>query len=227
MSDPLPEDTQGPVLPESEARTPVTPPTQGIAPAWENDPSPAPSKEQLLLEARARQALQEATTPAAKPQSVSGSQFTVQPGGRSTMQQTAGRIGNAVGAAQREVRRKLQLVRRPTSIEFPPNASPAELAERASRLAREGTERAARIMHEIDASAADITGQTTHKFEDWSERAEEQFQQLRSQAQSLFSRSRLRARQFADSYPLQTIAAIAGTCFILGFALRIRRSHRG
>ena len=229
MSDPLPEDTQGPVLPESEARSPVAPPVQGAAPAWE-DPSPAPSSEQLVLEARARQALREAAMQSSEPllpAAPEDAKFAFEQNGRSAMQETAGRIGNAVGTAEREVRRKLQLVRRPTTIEFPSSATPAELAERASRLAREGAERAARLMQGIEADAADVSRQAAHTLEDWSEQAEERLHRFRQQARALFSRSGIRARELADTYPLQTIAAIAGTCFVLGVALRIRRSNRG
>jgi len=229
MSDPLPEDTRRPVLPEAEARSPVAPPVQGTAPAWE-DPSPAPSSEQLVLEARVRQALREAAMMQSSEPLLAAAEdakFTVEQGGRTAMQQTAGRIGHAVGTAEREVRRTLQLVRRPTAIEFPSNVSAAELAERASRLAREGTERAARLMHGIETDATSASRQAAQKLEDWSERAEERFQQLRQQASTLFSRSRARARELADAYPLQVIAAVAGTCFVLGIALRIRRSNHG
>jgi hypothetical protein len=224
MSDPLPDDPQAPEFPETEARAPVSPPVQGTAPAWDDEiGANTPSHDQLLLEARARQALREASlrgdsdAPKGEEEPLSSSYpgFTVQRGGRGTMAETAERIGTAVGTAEREVRRRLELVRRPAHpIEFP---TAAELADRGARM-----------MEEIDADVADVRRKAARKLEDLSEQAEERFQHLRRQARTVFWRSGLRAQEFAEKYPLQTIAAIAGTFFMIGVALRLtRRSHRG
>lgn len=223
MSDPLPEDPQAPEFPESEARAPVSPPVQGTAPAWDDEiGAPTPSHDQLLLEARARQALREAALRGEsdapgeeEPLSSSYQGFTVQRGGRSTMAETAERIGMAVGTAEREVRRRLELVRHPArSIEFP---TAAELADRSASM-----------MEEIDADVADVRRKAARALEDLSEQAEERFQHLRRQVRTVFWRSGLRAKEVAEKYPLQTIAAIAGTFFMIGVTLRlVRRSHRG
>jgi hypothetical protein len=224
MSDVLPEDPKGPVLPAAESQAPVSPLVQGAAPAWESDPgAAAPSDEQLVREARARQALRQAAqrdsqsppmAPTAHPN------FTVARGGRSAMVETAGRIGTAVGNAQRGVRRTLELVRHPPrTIEFP--------AEDAAQVAGDEVRRAERMMHEIDQDAADLRQQAGRALEDWSAQAEDRFAQLRRQAAGLYSRSLLRAQELAEAYPLQTIAAVAGTCFVFGAALRLRRSRRG
>jgi ElaB/YqjD/DUF883 family membrane-anchored ribosome-binding protein len=224
MFDPLPEDPQAPEFSESEARAPVSPPVQGTAPAWDDEiGATTPSQDQLLLEARARQALREASlhdgaNPKGEEEPLSSfayQGFTVQRGGRSTMAETAERIGTAVGTAEREVRRRLELVRHPArSIEFP---TAAELADRGAHM-----------MEEIDADVADVRRKAARKLEDLSEQAEERFQHLRRQARTVFWRSGLRAQEVAEKYPLQTIAAIAGTFFMIGIALRlVRRSHRG
>jgi ElaB/YqjD/DUF883 family membrane-anchored ribosome-binding protein len=231
MSDPLPEDPNGPALPESEASSPVSPPLQGTAPAWDDEPGFAtPSQEQLVLEARARQALREAalrndaaTSNANSPLDddplgpLESPRFKVERGGRNAMAETAEKIGSAVGSAQREVRRRLELVRRPTSPLEMPSASAADLAERSARM-----------MQEIDADVADVRRQAARKMEDWSEQAEERLLEFRQRARAVLRRSTLRAQELAETYPLQAIAAVAGTFFIIGIALRLsRRSHRG
>jgi ElaB/YqjD/DUF883 family membrane-anchored ribosome-binding protein len=215
MSDPLPEDPHG-KPPETEARAPVNPPVQGTTPAWDDAAgSASPTHEQLVMEARARQALREASlrgeTTAEKPfETKTSAGFTVERGGRNAMAETAGRIGSAVGNAQREVRRRLELVRRPArGMEFP---SAAELADSSARM-----------MQEIDTEVADVRKQAARKLEDWSGAAEEHFQKFRQDTQQMSRR----ARGWAEAYPLQTIAAIAGTFFLIGVALRLGRSRRG
>lgn len=232
MSDPLPDDPNGPALPVGDAHSPASPPAQWNAPAWEEESGFATSsQEQLLLEAQARQALREealrdeaATSstsasldPPGHPSSSKKAGFTVERGGRNAMAETAGKIGAAVGNAQREVRRRLELVRRPATPVVFPSAAAADLAERSARM-----------MEEIDADVADVRRQAARKLEDWSGQAEERLVELRRQARTVLRRSTLRAQELAETYPLQTIAAIAGTFFLVGIALRFsRRSHRG
>lgn len=218
MSDPLPEDPNAPTRSEGEARAPVVPPVRGTAPAWENEHgSTSPTEDQLVMEARARQALREASLrgEAAPEKPFNASGFTVERGGRNAMAETAGRIGAAMGNAQREVRRRLELVRRPGPIEFP-SSSTADIAERGARM-----------MKEIDAEVSDIRRQASRKLEDLSGQAEERLTQFRQQAREMLKRSTRRAQELSQEYPLQTIAAIAGTFFLIGVALRVRRSHRG
>jgi ElaB/YqjD/DUF883 family membrane-anchored ribosome-binding protein len=171
------------------------------------------------MEARARQALREAAlrgeTAAEKPfETKTSTGFTVERGGRNAMAETAGKIGSAVGNAQREVRRRLELVRRPArAVEFP---SASELADTSARM-----------MREIETEVADVRKQAARKLEDWSGAAEERFQHFRQDAQQVLKRSGRRAQQLAEAYPLQTIAAVAGTFFLVGVALRLGRSRRG
>ena len=214
MSDPLSEDTHR-KPPETEARAPVNPPVQGTAPAWDDPASATPTHEQLVMEARARQALREAAlrgeTAAEEPFETKRSRgFTVERGGRNAMAETAGKIGSAVGSAQREVRRRLELVRRPVRAVEMPSAS--ELADTSARM-----------MREIDTEVADVRKQAARKLEDWSGEADERVQQFRRDAQKVSRR----ARELAEAYPLQTIAAIAGVFFLIGIALRLGRSRRG
>jgi hypothetical protein len=214
MSDAMQENAQGPDAPEPDARPPVSPPVQGTAPAWE-DPAPEslssqpPPADQLALEAHAREALHG---------------FSVEQGGRGGITNTAERIGSAVGNAQREVRRRLELVRRPHES----SNIAGEAVERASHAAREGVDRAARMMAGIEEEVSGARRQAVVKLDTWSEQAGERFQQLRQQARVAFARTQVRARELADAYPLQTIAAVAGICFAVGLTLRFsRRSHRG
>jgi ElaB/YqjD/DUF883 family membrane-anchored ribosome-binding protein len=217
MSDPLPEDPHG-QPPETEARAPIDPSVQGTVPAWDDAVGSAdPTHEQLVMEARARQALRAAALrdeASAEEPLEAGAGFTVERGGRSAMAETAGKIGTAVGSAHREVRRRLELVRRPArAVEFP---SAAELADSSARM-----------MREIDTEVADVRKQAARKLDDWSGQADEHFQQLRRDAQQALKRSSRRARELAEAYPLQTIAAVAGTFFLIGVALRLGRSRRG
>jgi ElaB/YqjD/DUF883 family membrane-anchored ribosome-binding protein len=196
----------------------VPPPILEAAQAWDDEPGFAmPPTEQLAMEAHARRSLREIArnTPAA----VTG--FTVERGGRGGMAETAERIGTAVGTAQREVRRKLELVRRPAKrIEFPSTAA-------ASAAAAELAEHSALMMQEIDVEAAEFRRQAAEKLEDWSEQTEQRLLHFRRQARTVLWRAGLRAQELAESHPWQTIAAFAGTFFLLGAALRLRRPRRG
>jgi len=216
MSDPLPEDSKGPALSESDARVPSV---QG-----NDEPGfSTPSQEQLIMEALARQALRAASSlgeTSAENPSAASPRFKLENGGRggrNAMAETAGRIGAAVGTAEREVRRRLELVRRPAApIEFPSAVAAAE------ELAEHG----ARMMKEIDTEVTDLRRHAARKLEDWSEQAEERFVQFRREARTMFRRSSMRAQEIAETYPLQTIAAIAGTFFVVGAALRLSRRRR-
>jgi ElaB/YqjD/DUF883 family membrane-anchored ribosome-binding protein len=146
-------------------------------------------------------------------------------GGRNGMTGTAERIGSVVGTAQRRVRRGLELVRRPTGgpIVFPSSGG-------ATATAAEG--KAERVLRrtqvvEEEEKVSELRRQSAQRMDEWSELAGERFQQLRRELSGALSHYRERAQQFGQMYPLQTIAAIAGVCFGLGVALRIRRSHRG
>jgi ElaB/YqjD/DUF883 family membrane-anchored ribosome-binding protein len=138
---------------------------------------------------------------------------------------TAERIGYAVGTCQRQMRRGLELVRRPGRgpIVFPSTSA----AERANQLVGEEAERAAHWAQRSSEEVVELRRQTAQKMDEWSEVAGERFQQFRRELSSALSLYRERTQQFAEEYPLQTIAAVAGACFAFGVALRIRRSHRG
>lgn len=216
MSDALPNNAKDPHAPEPEARSPVSPPVQGFAPAWEDPTRHVPTVEPSLPEAPSSE------TPA----SSTRRGFTLQRGGRNSMTDTAERIGSAVGSAQRQVRRKLELVRRPPAS--PPYSSAVtDTVERANQLAEEAAKRSSLMAQQLEDEVAEFRMQAAERLDEWSEVAGERLQQLRAEFRTALSRLRERAQQFADAYPLQTIAAIAAACFALGVALRIRRSHRG
>lgn len=138
---------------------------------------------------------------------------------------TAERIGSAVGSAQRQLRRGLELVRPATQpILFPSQGAENHAAERVEQAARESADWDSVMALEI----ADVRHEAADQLDAWSEEAVEHLEHLRSTISDVFSQTRQRARRFVAVYPLQTIAAIAGVCFAAGLALRLgRRSHRG
>jgi ElaB/YqjD/DUF883 family membrane-anchored ribosome-binding protein len=208
MFESLPEDTQGEHVPQPEARPPVSPPVQDTAPVDPEEQSFSHEDESGA--------------------EVTVGGFTLQQGGGG-MTGTAERIGTAVGNAQREaqrqVRRGLELVRRPTGR--PITEITTEVEEHVSQIAIDTIDRASHVLHDIEEKVSEARREAVHKMDEWSDTAGERFQQLRSQARRALSNSNARAKELADAYPLQTIAAIAGVCFALGVALRFRRSHRG
>jgi ElaB/YqjD/DUF883 family membrane-anchored ribosome-binding protein len=217
MLEALPNNTNDPDASEPEARSPVSPPVQGNAPAWEDPEEHATVSDPPPLQLPAGD--------------VHGQThgFTLERGGRGGMMtDTAERIGSAVGACQRQVRRSLELVRRPNggTIAFPSSGF-SSTAERANQLAREEAERASRWGQRSGDEVVEIRLQTAQKMDEWSELAGERFQEFRRELSSALSIYRERAQQLAEEYPLQTISAIAGAGFALGVALRIRRSHLG
>jgi ElaB/YqjD/DUF883 family membrane-anchored ribosome-binding protein len=186
---------------------------QGIAPAWVDPAEQSALSEQPAFEAEAEG-------------SVHG--LTLERGGRNGIAGTAERIGSAVGSAQRQMRRGLELVRRPASqIGAASSAMATETAERANQIAQEGANRASHVFEDIKDEIADSRQQAAHRLEQWSEETGKRLQQLRYRARRALSRSQERVRELADAYPLQTIATVAGVCFAFGVALRLRRYRRG
>ncbi len=216
MLEALPKNTNDPGASEPEARSPVSPPVQGTAPVWEDPEAHATASDPHPLQLPAGD--------------VHGDThgLTLERGGRGRMADTAERIGSAVGACQRQVRRGLELVRRPNggTIVFPSSGA-SSTANRANQLVREKAERASRWGQRSGDEVVEIRRQTAQKMDEWSELAGEHIQAFRRELSSALSLYRERAQQLAEEYPLQTIAAIAGAGFVLGVALRIRRSHRG
>jgi hypothetical protein len=130
---------------------------------------------------------------------------------------TAERIGSAVGTAQREVRRRLELVRSQA------DESLAAAEKRADKLAREDADLGSKMVQEIEEGVSRIRDAAAHNTANWLDMVEERVARLRVQA----SAALVDVRKAADQFPLQTIAAIAGVCFAAGFALRFRRPRRG
>ncbi|HVJ05281.1 MAG TPA: hypothetical protein VM578_06400 [Candidatus Saccharimonadales bacterium] len=190
-------------LPEPDARPPVAP---SAAPAF-----PDPSEQPLPISGIEA----EETAPP----------FTLESEGRKGMTGTAERIGTAVGTAQRQMRRGLELVRRPTGTQIAAVTMDAE--QRATQLAHIGMDRATQIMEDIGEEVSDAGRQAARRLDKWSKEAGERFQQFRLRARRTLTNSRTRAQELGDAYPLHTIAATAGFCFALGVALRMRRSRRG
>lgn len=198
MSEVLPND-QGSPDPKS-VRPSVSPRVQGITPAWEpaEHIPPTESLDPQVLEAARGLFLEQ--------------------GDQSAMTGTAERIGSAVGTAQRQMRRGLELVRRL------PSSGPAH----ATQMEQEILDRAASTLQEIGVEVDDIRRQAARRLDEWSEEAKQRFQQFRHEISTALPRLRERVRQYAEQKPLQTIGTIAGIGFALGVALRLRRrSHRG
>lgn len=199
MSDALPNNQQN-STPEPEARPAVSHPVQGIAPAWE-DPPVAHFIEDNAPAAPAG---------ASEGERRSARGLTLERGGRSGMTGTAERIGSAVGTAQRQMRRGLELVRGGGHSSAVDTASTVEGAADA-----------------LEEQVTELRRQSAERIDEWSAQAGERLRPLRRELSSMLSLLRERAQQLGDEYPLQTIGAIAGACFVLGVALRIGRSHRG
>ncbi len=215
MSEVPSDDPHDPRAPESGARPASSSPAQNISPAWE---SAGPSLHTGDSAAQQKAAASNATG------------FTLEHGNRSSMTGTAERIGGAVGSAQRQLRRGLELVRKPAAQPGFSSSSEAEQDEagRVYHAVREGVERASVMAETIVEKAGDARQRAAQQLDEWSEEAGERFQLFRSEISSALSRSRERAKRLVGVYPLQTIAAMAGICFAAGVALRLsRRSHRG
>ena len=208
MFESWPEDTQGAHVPQPEARPPVSPPVEHTVPV-------DPAKRSFCKE-------DESSAEAA------AGGFTQEHGG-GEITGTAVRIGTVVGNAQRQaqhqVRRGLELVRRPTGR--PITEITAEAEEHANQIAREAIDRASHVLHDIEEAVSDARREAVDRLDEWSDTAGERFEHFRRKVRSALSSSSARAKALADAYPLQTIAAIAGVCFAVGVALRFRRSHRG
>ncbi len=193
MSEEAFSDDAQPLVPEPDARPRISPPVHGMAPAWEpieHSPAiqPAPIERHVIDAARG---------------------LSLEPERRSTMSGTAERIGSAVGSAQRQVRRGLELV--------------SSKAAHLSHTERQRLQSAASTLHD----SGEVDG-IRHHLGQWSAEAGQRWQQIGHQISSAPSRWRARGQQLATQYPLQTIAAIAGVSFAAGVALRLsRRSHRG
>jgi ElaB/YqjD/DUF883 family membrane-anchored ribosome-binding protein len=210
MSEALPDKTEG--LPEPEARPPVAPPVHGTAPSFED-----PVEQPLPINTDNTIMHTNPTTETAAP-------FGVDAGGR--MNSTAEKIGTVVGTAQRQMRRGLELVRRPGGgSQISDTAS--DIEQRATDVAREGMERASRLMEDIEVDVADARREAARRLDEWSKDAGARFQEARRRARTALAGSQKRAQELGDAYPLQTIAAIAGCCFVLGVAMRFGRSRRG
>jgi hypothetical protein len=149
--------------------------------------------------------------------------FTVQPGGRNSIAGTAERIGSAVGAVQRQVRRGLELVRPAEHHGRSPSSGNAGQFNPAEE---ERYDLAARMMQAIEAEVAEARRQAAHRPGHFSGVAAGRLQQFRDRLRDALSRSRLRTRRLAADYPVPTIVAIAGSCLAFGLTLRLWNSRR-
>jgi ElaB/YqjD/DUF883 family membrane-anchored ribosome-binding protein len=210
MSEALSDDAKNTPAPDPDARR-VSPP--GFAPAWEPVDSVQPPIERHVMEAARGLAFE--PDDLAVPSDARALVFEFEEHeNRNRISGTAERIGTAVGSAQRQVRRGLQLV----------SSGAAQL----SHIERDGLHRATSTLHNIGGEVAGMGHQAARRLDEWSAEAGEHLQQFRREMSAAPSRWRARVQRAADQYPLQTIAAIAGVSFALGVALRLgRRSHRG
>jgi ElaB/YqjD/DUF883 family membrane-anchored ribosome-binding protein len=222
MSQAWPDDSDDLTVPEPDARPPVSPHVQGMTPSGEDPGSRLPPAVPPAHPSNPADAV-----PVPTPEHRG---FIVQPGGRNAITGTAQRIGSAVGTAQRQVRRGLELVR-PTARHGGAAASGSAIghAEQAHPPEQDPDDLASRMIQAIEEEVAEVRRHATFRlgqFSEFGELAGDRLQQLRGRLRDALSRSRLRARQLAAEHPLQTIAAIAAIGFAFGFALRLRSSQR-
>jgi hypothetical protein len=153
--------------------------------------------------------------------------FTVQPGGRNANAiATAQAIGSAMGTAQRQMLRGLELVQ-PLArrVGLPFSGSAAYQAGQAGFLEQESPDLVSRMMRAFEDEVAETRRQAARRLDQLSGFAGERLQQFRGRVSDDFARSRLRARQISADYPVPIVAAIAGISFACGIALG-RRSRR-
>jgi len=215
MSEALSDDAKNPTAPDPDARYRGSPP--GFTPAWEPvEQSPSvsvPPIERHVMEAARGLSLEPEEIEARSGARVLAFGFEENEG-RNVISGTAERIGAAVGSAQRQVRRGLQLV----------SSGAAQL----SHIERDRLHRAADTLHGFGGEVVGVGRQTARRLDQWGGEAGEHLQQFCHEMSGVPSRWRARLQQTADRYPLQTIAAIAGVSFAVGVALRLgRRSRRG
>jgi ElaB/YqjD/DUF883 family membrane-anchored ribosome-binding protein len=143
--------------------------------------------------------------------------FSVRPGGNAKA--AAERIGSAVGSAERQVRRGLELVRPyARRAGFPFYGS--EIGQPGS-LEQEGLNLASRMMQAFEEEVA----ATRRQAAQIGTRVEARIEQFRDSVRDAVSRTGVRTRELAQEHPVETIAAIAGVCFACGVALG-RKSNR-
>lgn len=94
-----------------------------------------------------------------------------------------------------------------------------ELKDRTAEALDQAKQRASEALDEAKDRAADIYQRTQAGVKD-------AVQQGREKATEAARRARVRARYYADEYPLQVIAVAAGVGFLVGVFLRIWRSSR-
>lgn len=151
--------------------------------------------------------------------------FTLHTGGRNAMAATAERLGKAAGAAGRQMRRGLELVRPPASKGGTPSYTYAVSgAGRSNALQKEQDEVAGRVMEDAVAKARLAAA---HDIGQLSEAAAERVLRLRERLQDAVARSLESTRRRVSEHPVQTIGALAGFCLALGVGLRVSGSrHR-
>ncbi len=112
-----------------------------------------------------------------------------------------------------------------------------ELPTRGSRAANSRLNEAAEAIGSAVGSAVETMRNLPDRVQDMKERfgviqgraqekAASKADEWKWQARARTRLARLRVHQLAQDYPLHVIAGVAATGFILGFALRIRRSRR-
>jgi ElaB/YqjD/DUF883 family membrane-anchored ribosome-binding protein len=119
------------------------------------------------------------------------------------MQPAADALASRIGAGVGELRRRMELIR-------------TEAPEAASRATRE-----------ITGRASQASRRAAIRLERWSEQAAVRASELREEGYEAVQNAKQRARDLANRYPVQTVAAIAGIGFLLGLTLRLGRRRRG
>jgi hypothetical protein len=151
--------------------------------------------------------------------------FTVQPGGRNPMADTAERLGRAAGTAERRMRQGLELVRPAASKGGRTSAYTYAVGGHFNALEKAQDEVAVR-RNEDEAEARHEAAHRVGQLGQLSEVAAERVLQLRDRLQDAVERSRRGTRRVVTEHPGQTLAALAGFCVALGVGLCLSGSRR-
>lgn len=133
------------------------------------------------------------------------------------MYQVAEQIGTVLGRAVHGVRGISDRVRQGIHVVGGQAREHAESAtDTAADLAQSMSERITSLRHEAAQTAAQ-----------WRDKAGQRAGELNQLAEQRIAEARSRAERASRESPLQMIVGLAAASFIIGFGLRLWRSHRG
>lgn len=114
----------------------------------------------------------------------------------------------------------------PPERELPRAPRVHEIKQAAQETLADVKESASRVADEAKGSVSRVVEQTKEQAAEAKERVASAYAETREKASDALDRARSRAQYLMDEYPLQVIAGIAATGFLIGVLLRVWRSSR-